>query len=323
MIVKPCTMPLYLRKLEALLRRLPPVHPQRGKLTEDFARRLAGFNGEKELQYHLRLLPEKDFYILHDLRLYDGMNYFQIDILILSRHCAIILEVKNISGILHFDPKFNQLVRMIDGKEEAFPDPLVQIERQAFQLEKFLKQHHFPEIPIDSYAVIANPRSIIKAASHNHRVVERVFHSAKIPFTILSLTKKYPEPQLDNQQLKQIAKKLYKKHIQKDINIFEQKTILPSDIQIGVQCSMCQHIPMIRNWGRWLCPACQHTSKDEHYAALEDYALLFNPKITNQEARAFLNVPSSSISKKILASMDLNKTGRNKGMIYHLPKLED
>ncbi|MFD2693304.1 nuclease-related domain-containing protein [Sporolactobacillus shoreicorticis] len=46
------------------------------------------------MDYALSHLPDKDFHIFHNLRLYDHVDYFQIDFLVLCDRYALILEVK-------------------------------------------------------------------------------------------------------------------------------------------------------------------------------------------------------------------------------------
>ncbi|MDA6162049.1 nuclease-related domain-containing protein, partial [Escherichia coli] len=70
-------------------------------------------------------LPDKEFTILHDLRLFNGSTYS----LILSPYFALIIEVKNILGTLLFDETFNQFIRTRNEKEEGFPNPLIQAKR--------------------------------------------------------------------------------------------------------------------------------------------------------------------------------------------------
>ncbi|MFX3623267.1 MAG: nuclease-related domain-containing protein [Ectobacillus sp.] len=136
MIVKERKKPVKIQKLEALLRRLPPQHPKQKEIEENLAKSLSGYRGEQSLDYYLSFLPPKQQLILHDLRLKENGRYFQIDTLILTKAFILIIEAKNIAGTIFFDTAFHQLIRTIDGKEEAFPDPIMQITRQKQQLQQ-------------------------------------------------------------------------------------------------------------------------------------------------------------------------------------------
>ncbi|MGM0874073.1 MAG: hypothetical protein ACQEWV_04595 [Bacillota bacterium] len=67
MIIKEKELPIKIKKLEALLRRLPKGHSKCSYVEEEFAKRMAGYKGEKSLEYYLSFLDE-DFHIFHDLR---------------------------------------------------------------------------------------------------------------------------------------------------------------------------------------------------------------------------------------------------------------
>jgi len=129
LIIKNRLIPIRIRLNEALIRRIPAAHPQRSTIEGDLAKRRAGYRGEQSLDYYLSHLPDKEFTILHDLRLFNGSTYFQIDTLILSPYFALIIEVKNILGTLLFDETFNQFIRTRNEKEEGFPNPLIQAKR--------------------------------------------------------------------------------------------------------------------------------------------------------------------------------------------------
>ncbi|MED1204551.1 nuclease-related domain-containing protein [Heyndrickxia acidicola] len=125
MVVKERKIPIKIQKIEALLRRIPITHPKRPLMEEELAKSYAGYRGEQSLDYHFKFLPEKNYLILHDLRLNNNEHsYFQVDSLLMSSKFLVIIEAKNISGSIIFDDHFNQLIRTINGKEEAFSDPI-------------------------------------------------------------------------------------------------------------------------------------------------------------------------------------------------------
>lgn len=168
MIKKELKLSIKIQKLQALLRRLPLNHIIRTKIEEEYAKSMAGYRGEKSVDYHLRPLFNKDFLVLHDIRLLRNEQYFQMDIVILTRRYILILEVKNMSGTLCFDQTFKQLIRTINGREESFPDPIIQVRRQQKNLQKWLSDHKFPELPIHSFIVISNPATILKTIKKSY-----------------------------------------------------------------------------------------------------------------------------------------------------------
>ena len=75
---------------------------------------------------------------------------------------------------------------------------------------------------------------------------------------------------------------------------------------------------MMRKWGKWLCGSCSFISRDAHFTALRDYALLIKPTITNRELRTFLHVESEYVATRLLNSLNVPYTGSTKDRVYHL-----
>ena len=315
LICKPRKVPRINQQFEALLRRLPMDHMKREQIAADFAKRQAGFAGEQSLDYPLSFL-EEDFYIFHDLRLFDGSHYFQIDTLILCKGFILILEVKNIQGTLFFDTDFNQLIRTKSDMTEAFPDPLLQVERQHSQLFKWLNNYKLSKIPIETLIVISSPRTILQTAPNNHPLYEKVIHSAKLPSIISSFREKHP-PILKSIQLNRLADNIIQNHHPLETDILAQYFIEREEIIKGVFCYGCSHVPISRRNGIWYCPQCGKASRDAHLQALADYFLLFGNSITNHSARDFLCVGSSSTVNKILRTLNFSSKGTNRWRVYH------
>jgi hypothetical protein len=318
MIKKELKIPLKILKLQALLRRLPQNHPKRSQIDEELRRRMAGYKGEQSLDYYLSFIQEPTHYILHDIRLPNGNYHFQLDTLVLSPYYILHLEAKNISGTLYFDDTFNQLIRTYNGKEEGFPDPILQIKMQQKQFNDWLLSYKFPKATIESLVVISNDYTIIKAPSKNPHYFRQVIHSTNLPFKIEEISRKHREIIYSEKELKRLVSLLVKKHTPSKSSILEQFSIHQAEILRGVQCTTCLTVPLERKKGSWYCPQCQTTSKDTHIASLRDYSLLFSHTITNKELRHFLQLPSRSTALTILNSMNLKSEGTKKGRIYFL-----
>jgi hypothetical protein len=130
---KELTIPQSLLQIQALLRRIPKDHLKR-PLIEEKARIIkSGYNGEKNLNYFLGLLPEKSYYIFHNLRLPVNSTYFQIDFLLISPKLIIILDGKNHSGTLTFER--NQLIHENNEVEKIYENPLSQVYRHRTLLK--------------------------------------------------------------------------------------------------------------------------------------------------------------------------------------------
>lgn len=278
----------------------------------------AGISGEKSMDFPLSFLDDKLFSIYHDLRISDGVHHFQIDTLVISQHYLLILEVKNISGILNFDPTFNQLIRISDTKEEAFPNPLTQVERQRSQLRALLQKMKIPEVPIETLIVIANRRAVIKATEAVQFISSKVIRSEYLPTKVKSLDQRYGELWLTMKEVRKLGRTLVKLHEPLDRDVLKRFSISRNDLLVGVACPECARLAMRRLHGRWYCERCGAYSRDAHLRALQDYALLVSREITNQEARRFLKMDSGDAATRLLKSLKMESTGSTKGRRYKL-----
>lgn len=318
MIIKPRKYPVSILSLEALQRRLKQNHPQHPQIKEELAKKTAGFKGEQSIDYFLSFLTEGMYHILHDVRLKIGDHFFQIDILILSRRFLLILEVKNITGTLFFDRNFNQLIRTQGDKRVAFPDPIMQVNRQYHQLKKWLIQNKYKNIPIIPLVIISSPRTILETSHQNDEIYHKIIHSAKLPQIVSKLERTYEKNILTERQLSKLDQLISECHTEPSINILSQYKISENEVLKGVICPNCTSLPMNIKRGKWICPSCTHISKDAHIEALKDYSLLIDQQITNSQLRDFLQVPSIYVGTKLLTSLNLTHTGKNKGRVYHL-----
>jgi len=318
MIIKTREIPRTILQLEALLKRLPQNHSKVPQIIEELNIRNAGFKGELAIEYPLSLLEEKDYYIFHNLRLKTNKHYFQLDTLILTSKVAIILEVKNYSGTIFFDPEFKQLIQIKDGVEKGYPYPLTQLERYELQLKEWLLQNKLNPINITSLVVISNPYSIIRTSAQEKFLHQKIIHKEDLPTKIPLLVKSQNKHTLDEKELKKISRKLIKQHTERDSSILERFKLNESELLKGAICKHCGSLPLVRIKANWHCPACQNKDKQAHISALNDYKLLIKPKITNCELRDFLSIDSVASASRLLKSMNLPYSGEKKGRVYYL-----
>lgn len=311
------TIPVRIQQAEAILDRLKPLHPKRELIQEDLSKQMAGYRGECSVDYYLNFLPEKEYYILHGLRLPYKDLYFQMDTLLISPKRIIILEVKNIAGTVIFGDPFNQLIRIKDGVEEGFDNPITQVRRQRFQLIKWLSKNKFCLPPIHYFVVFSNTSTIIKTSTNDQTLFKTVCHANQILSKIESLEKATKvQPVLDNRTIKRMGKQLQKEHTPHIPDLLKMYEIPISDITKGVKCPYCSSLPMERKRGNWFCSSCLKTSKTAHLHALYEYFLLYGPTITNSKAREFLQISSRSIAGNLLAEMNLQPEGSKRGSAY-------
>ncbi|WP_026583948.1 nuclease-related domain-containing protein [Bacillus sp. J33] len=318
MIYKTREISISIQKLQALARRVPRNHPKWPIIEENLLKSLAGYKGESALDFPLSFLPQKKYYIMHDLRLSDSQHFFQIDTLVVSKNYVLILEVKNIAGTLFFDQEFHQLIRIKNGHEKAFPDPLIQVQRQETQLKKWLSLIRIPELPIHSLVIISNPGSIIKTAPRHKNLHQKVIHREFLPERIVQLENLYRREHLSEKELKKLLRLFNKHHEASNIPILKKYQITQDQLLKGVHCPHCGYLPLKRIYGTWNCPSCNLDCKDAHKSSLNDYSLLIGNEITNAECRNFLLIGCPSLASRLLRSAAKDSIGKNKGKCYIL-----
>ncbi|HAM80712.1 nuclease-related domain-containing protein [Ornithinibacillus bavariensis] len=320
MIVKHRIKPKELYKLEAAVRRVTQTHPYYERLQMDLKRKRRQITGEKEVDYPLRFLEEKENLILHDLRLKDEQGYFQIDSLIICKKYCLILEMKNWYGTILFDEN-NQVIRIgDDGKEEGFPNPIPQAQLQQYRLKKWLYKIGITAHPVEYLVVISFPSTIIKATPKS-KIPERVVHSKQLIFHIHKLDNLYTPTTITIRKLTNVAKRLVEAHQESDRNFFDSYRVTINDLIRGVFCPECSYVPMIREHQKWVCSKCGFQSTDAHIQALSDYSYLISSTITNKAAREFLQVSSPHVVKRLLQQGGYEQIGINKGRKYRLDSL--
>lgn len=315
LIVKRRIIPYRIKENDAILRRLPDQHPKRADVLQDSFYSMAGHKGEVALDYYTSLLHDDQFHIFQGLRLKTGETHFQIDSLLLSLTLGLIIEAKNMAGTLTFNSPFNQMDRTYNDKTETFDDPLSQAKRHRLLLQKWLKLNQFPPIPIEYLVFSSNPSTALRNPFNDPEVYERVCPPGKILFKIEELRSKHTKEVLNLKEFKKLSKLLLKSDDPLASHLHQLK-IPPEDYLTGVQCPSCSKYAMDRFSGYWHCPYCGTKSKDAHLQALEDYFLLINQTISNQQFRNFVHLDSVKLASKLLANSNLIAIGSTKNRTY-------
>ncbi|MDH5163107.1 nuclease-related domain-containing protein [Heyndrickxia oleronia] len=319
MIVKELTIPYKILMDIALLRRLRPTHPKLAMIEEDLTRRKVGYRGEQNLLYHLGFLPPQNQKIFFGLRLPFEDKTFQIDTLILTPSFILIIEVKNYSGILLFEKHSDQLIRIYQNKEEAFPNPIFQVQRHHILFDRFLKHYNIPNVPIEHIVIISHSTTQIKTSSDNLNIYEKVLHSEKIISKMAELHQRHKQNKLKNHHLQKVSQILLEQHKPEVPNSNKIFDIYKDEIIKGVCCPVCRGFKMARKHGKWVCSTCYTSSKEVHKQTILDYLLLIEPSITNKSCQDFLNLSNPILVHRLLSSMKLPSEGNDGGKKYLLP----
>ncbi|RWZ55022.1 NERD domain-containing protein [Halobacillus fulvus] len=317
MFQKKIRPPLNLLMHEALKRRLPPQHPIKDAVKKNHAAFLAGYKGEKSLEYFLHKHPHTDPLIFHDLRLPAGDHFFQMDFLILTPEYALIIEVKNYVGHVYFDFPVFQMIRTFQGVEEGFQDPVVQLQNHRYFLEDYLPEH----FPIETLAVMTQKQTVIKYAK-DYPFADQLIHASYLPQKLHHYHLKHTKKHLSLKEWHKLADHLLNNHTIQKPDIFSKYKVNTAELQTGVLCSSCKKSVMRRCYANWICLDCNSKSRHTHLQSLLDYSLLYSPSITNQSFRWFVHLSSPSVAGKLLQKLNLKTKGSNRNRHYSLTDQE-
>lgn len=267
------------------------------------------------MDYYISLLDEDDFYILQDLRIPQGTKHYQIDFLLLSTKFILLIENKNMPGIIEFDPDFKQVFRRYNDTTEVYDCPVDQVKRQVYQFRNWLKKHNINPLPLEFLVTYSNHGSILQNPSKNKEIYDRVCKGGNLVFKVDEFQNLHQKEVLSLKDVKKLTKLLIKSHEPEEATI-SKYGISPSEIIPGILCPACSKFHMERVSRSWYCPHCGTTSSNAHEQALLDYFLLIGPTITNKQLRSFLQLPSRSIATNLLSSMKLQYSGSTKNRVY-------
>lgn len=312
------TTPFHVHQLEAVVRRFIGDGEKRAELRSQLKNYQAGGKGEVAVDYPLSFLPKKEFRILHSLRLPEDAHVFQIDCLVLTTRFFLVLEIKNISGILHVDSKLHQFFREKEEEVQRFSDPFVQAERLVRQFRGWSAGSKFGAMPVEKLVVLVSPTAVLRPESADSNFYRSVTFLDRLTERVLEISRLHPEPLVTPKMLRTFSKKLCDAHQELQQNIFDTYHIHPKQIRCGVRCPKCGAFHVQRLKARWCCRSCGCVSKEAHIQALKDYRLIFGPEITNQQCRTFLCIKSRSAAMTLLQSLNLKSDGRTKGTVYYL-----
>lgn len=319
MFVKEVKKPRKISKTEVLFNRISESHSKRNDVKLELSRHLRGYNGERSLTYYLNQLPEKDYYIFHNLRLPHGKYYFQIDFLIICSRFVMILECKNFYGTLFFEKDFKQLIRSVNGQEEGFTDPITQARWHRTQLTNWLNINGFSSIPIEFLFMINDPSTIVKIDNNHSDAKRYVAHNYVFLDRFNLINRTYKNEVFDRKLIKRLSKKLIFQHVEEDPDLLRRFRINVEEIIKGIRCPSCLTYGMKRSHGKWVCQKCKISSKDAHLQALSDYFLLISTSITNKQFREFLLLSDPNAATYLLKNLNLSQSGSKKGRIYYEP----
>lgn len=260
----------------------------------------------------------KSYLILKNLLVGNASSYCQIDTLVIHSEFVLLVEVKNIPGILTYDEETHQLTRRRDnGPIEGMGNPEDQLKRSERMVKNFLAQHQI-QIPVHGMIVFSNPASILEKPFPNCLAIH-VSGLYQALEEIHQLNVDHTSPKFDHRKVHQLF------ILEAPLLTPNKPTHIPSkvfsDLITGVLCPNCIGIKMQYKYRLWRCNQCQFKSASEHIKALQEYRLLFSKQLTTKQWMEFCGLSSLSTSKRMLRDSSLEKVGGNKNRKWLISKV--
>lgn len=300
--------------VKLLMERLPARHQEQEYLKKEYHRYEAGWKGEQRLiakmvEFHW----SEPYELLWDVGLKLGDWKVQLDGLLVTSRCLIIIDSKNISGRIHFDPSTSEFYRFNnEGDKSVFENPLVQLAKHTRFLELWLKQRRIAHPPIVGVVAftsrhcefIAKPAD--KHICKTYQVVEELYE----------ILEKHDFP-ADSPKPSRV-RKLFEANSYPYVRppLCEYYGIDPRDLKTGVKCVACGKIAVERLYKIWRCKECGNKNPLAHKLILQEYFALVSCEIDNKEFRRFSGIESRHSVFRILSESDLRATGSNKKRKY-------
>lgn len=306
--------PKSIERLNSLLRRLPPNDSDFSYLNESLYRVKVGYEGEKTVDREWMDMPFLGkHYLMFNFETTDDFGFiYQIDTICLTPNFIILLEIKNISGEVHYDDQKFQFIRIKDGEKKTLRNPYTQLNRNMEFIEKILSKMKL-ELPIERAIVMANSNTVIGDVLS----YPPLFHANGLKDFVKECKLKHPKRLISENQLDKLVNYILSLHqpVKYDLNIGLSR------IRKGVLCENCYYqVQMKYKNGVWSCPKCGTRSKTAFYQALNDYQLIIGDKITNREFREFFGVESICATTKILNRLKFKHEGINRYRYYIIPE---
>lgn len=293
--------------LESLDRRLPKMHDMKELIYSKMHMAKAGIYGEERMDgiFQKYSFPF-EYLVLQDVSL-ESYGKFQIDTVFLTQYFAVVLESKNISGSLRFKQNPSQLERENEeGKVDVFESPEVQIERNIYLLEDWLRLQGV-SIPVHGVIVLTNSRVKVVEPSINYPTI---LYST-IPVFLRNIARE--KVCLEVPAMQELAEKMIACHqVYYPFPLCSRWSINPNDLLTGVYCEKCETHGMTKKKNGWNCLRCGHVDRLAHEKAIRDWFMLIGESINNRQCRYFLRLDSFQTASRILNSMGLSREGPSK-----------
>jgi len=150
---------------------------QKSKVEEQISLINRGLKGEENIEYELKNMAIP-LISLHDINVEKGDRSSQIDFIVITKKCMIVIESKNLYGQIKINgDSFIREFRSKDNnvyKQQRIYSPVSQNEKHVSLLKQILEEKKFIDYPIHSLVVISDANTIVDNKNANKEVKDIV-----------------------------------------------------------------------------------------------------------------------------------------------------
>ncbi|MFD1030282.1 nuclease-related domain-containing protein [Metaplanococcus flavidus] len=300
------------------MKRIPYNHSQRDYVENQLHRASAGIRGEGKMVKKFREFSIEESHLpMWDLNMKIRDWIVQIDGLLLTDRCAIVMDSKNVSGEIHYDTATEEYYKKaVPGGEILHLDnPVFQLKKHIDFMEKWFRLHDI-NLPVKGLIVFTANNCVFRAKPSG-ALICKTYQMNDYLYRILR-----DSPQVAvSHPIQEIGKLIAANQVPYKIPpLSDLYRIDVRDVKTGVYCAGCGTHRMQRIKKSWICAECGSKDASADRLAVQEYFSLIGNELTNKKFREFSGVHNSAAVWRILAKYDLEVTGERKSRIYKMKK---
>lgn len=283
-------------------------------ILEDSRKREAGSRGENRLVQKLNELS-----LGFPLKVFSNVSLsmadwkVQIDCLVVTDRCCIVLESKNYSDDLYVNLETEEFYKVNrNGEEISLPNPYFQLKNHIRFLRDYFGKD-FSEMKITGAVILTAKSCRIRQKPSHYPFYKLEGMNEKV----IQMYNHYRPHLLSSKQLRTIEHRIQTEQTPFTYPpLCEHYHISPTSIISGVECPHCGVLGMKRVETTWKCMKCNRNDRYAHITAVNDYFLLIDRRITNKEFRRFCRLESKYSASRMLNRMDLEGHGSGRARYF-------
>ncbi|QHJ72203.1 nuclease-related domain-containing protein [Planococcus halotolerans] len=302
--------------IECLLKRISSNHKQPEYLENQLHRATAGISGEGKMVKKFREFSYDGNYLpLWNLNMGLGEWAVQIDGLLLTDRCAIVMDSKNVSGEIHYDPLNEEYYRKTipGGEILTMENPVFQLNKHIHFMRKWFSLHKI-NLPVTGL-IVYTANNCVFHTKPSDALICKTYQMNQYLYQIL---RDNPLTAV-SRPLMDIGKLIAANQVPFKLSpLSEFYKINLRDVKTGVYCNKCSSHGMQRVKKSWICAACGNKDAAADRLAVQEYFSLIDRELTNRKFREFSGIENSDSARRVLAKYDLEITGDRKTRVYRI-----